>query len=170
MMKSVVAFLLVGLLVLNCSQKETEEQLRAQAQLFEKEEKFEDALKNYEKQLADYPDGKFADEALHKVAFLYYNNFHEFNKSIDSHKSLVAKYPESKFVARARFMIGYIYANDLKDFDSAREAYKEFLEKHEDSELSESVKWELEHLGKDINEQLQNIFTSDDSNGKAKVK
>jgi hypothetical protein len=49
-------------------------------------------------------------------------------------------------------MIGYIYANHVKDFDKAKEAYNSFIEKYPEHELVTSVKWEIDHLGKDISE------------------
>lgn len=168
-MKNVFLFLLISLFIFSCSQKQTEEQLRAQAQNFEKEENFEKALKTYEQLIENYPKGKFADEAQHKIAFIFYNNFHDFNKTIEAHERLIKNYPDSKYVAQARFMIGYIYANDLKDFESARKAYDEFMENHPESELVESVKWELEHLGQDIDEQLFGNLGDEESNGGAKL-
>ncbi|MFQ5825481.1 MAG: outer membrane protein assembly factor BamD [bacterium] len=160
--------LLLGLFVLSCGQKQTEEQLRTQAQNYEKEENFEEAIKTYEKQLELYPNGKIADEAQQKIAFIYYNNFHDFNKAIEAHQRLIKKYPDSKYVSQARFMIGYIYANDLKDYDKARIAYNEFLTHHPESELVASVKWELEHLGRNINDLLIGKFGDEKSNSEAK--
>ena len=49
-------------------------------------------------------------------------------------------------------MIGYRYANDIKDYDKAKKYYQEFLKKWPMHELAASVKWELDHLGKDISE------------------
>jgi hypothetical protein len=49
-------------------------------------------------------------------------------------------------------MSAFIYANDLKDIEKARAAYKSFVETYPQHELVPSVKWELEHLGQDIND------------------
>lgn len=161
---------LLSSMLMSCGEKQTEEQLRAQAQQFEKQENFKDALVAYQKQVDIYPDAKYADEAQYKTAFIYYNNLHDFQKAIEAHKKLIERYPDSKYASQARFMIGYIYANDLRDYDKARAAYKEFLEKHPESELVESVKWELDHLGQDINEQLLlNGVGSTNSNGQSKA-
>ncbi|MFQ5706432.1 MAG: tol-pal system YbgF family protein [bacterium] len=168
-MKSCLPVLLISLLFLGCADRQTEEQLQARAQAFEKEEKFENALETYQKLLKSYPDGKHADEAQYKIAFLYYNNLHNFNRALEAHQRLVEKYPESNYVSQARFMIGYIYANDLKDYDQARAAYEEFLKLYPDNELVESVKWELKHLGEDINEQLLQQFSDKKTNGGTKV-
>lgn len=153
-----------------CGEKESESAYWQRAREFEKQENFAEAIKVYEKQLIDYPQGEFAEEALHKVAFLNYNNVHDFAKAIELHRTLIDKYPQSEFVPQARFMIGYISANDLKDYEAAKVAYENFLKHHSGSELAESVKWELEHLGQDINEQLQELFGDDKSDGEATVK
>ena len=49
-------------------------------------------------------------------------------------------------------MIGYIYANVVNDPKSAKIEYSAFLEKFPTHELSPSVKFELEFLGKEIDE------------------
>ena len=54
--------------------------------------------------------------------------------------------------AQAQFMIGYIYANILNDNSQAELNYKNFLDRFPDHELAPSVQFELDHLGKDINE------------------
>lgn len=153
-----------------CGNKESETTLWEKAQEYEKQENFAEALKVYETQLREYPQGEFKEKALHKLAFLNYNNVHDFAKAIEYHRRLVRNYPESELVPQALFMIGYINANDLKDYDAAKMAYEEFLQKHSDNELAESVRWELDHLGQDVNEQLQELFGNERSNGESTVK
>lgn len=153
--------------VFGCGQKHTEEELYKMAQEYENQSNIDDAVRTYEEQVDDYPDGKYADEAIQRIAFLYYNNIHEFNKAIEYHQRLIENYPESEFAAQARFMIGFIYANNLNDYDMAQHYYNEFLEKHPKSELVESVTWELEHLGEDVNTQLDELFGNEKSNGEA---
>ncbi|MFQ5640430.1 MAG: tetratricopeptide repeat protein [bacterium] len=154
---------LFSTLFTSCGKKFTEEDLRGQARQFEQEEKYEDALKTYQEQLKRYPQGKYADETVQKIAYIYYNNLKDFHRAIEYHQKLISDYPQSKFISKARFMTGYIYANDIYDYDSAEAAYKEFLKHHPEDELVESVRWELEHLGEDINEQLKDLFTNEEA-------
>ncbi len=49
-------------------------------------------------------------------------------------------------------MIGYHYANSIGELDSAKVYYQKFIDKFPDNELVNSVKWELDHLGQDIND------------------
>ncbi|NIR47837.1 tetratricopeptide repeat protein, partial [candidate division KSB1 bacterium] len=142
----------------SCGKKQTQEELHNQAQAYEQEEDYAEALKSYKKLLENYPEGDSADVAVRKIAFLYYNNFPEYEKAIEYHRKLIEDYPESESVPQSRFMIGYIYANNLNEYDKAKEAYNEFLKHHPENELVESVKWELEHLGQDINQQLKTLF------------
>jgi outer membrane protein assembly factor BamD (BamD/ComL family) len=164
----VILILLIVFVAASCKKK-SEAELQTIAQNYEKEEKFTDAFKTYEKLIKSYPKSPNVEETLLRMAFISYNNLNDFAKAIELHKRLIQDYPESKFAVQSRFMIGYIYANDLKDYDNARTSYTEFLEKHPDSELVESVKWELEHLGKDINLQLQELFSNQKADGRAKM-
>jgi outer membrane protein assembly factor BamD (BamD/ComL family) len=49
-------------------------------------------------------------------------------------------------------MLGFINANDLKDYETAEKHYKKFLEVYPDHELSDDAQYEIETLGKDIND------------------
>ena len=158
-------FLLAALLFFSCGKKLSEAEFRQQARELEKQEKYEDALKTYLELLEAYPTARSADTTIQQIAFLYYNNLHDFEQAVKYHARLIKEFPDSKFAPQARFMVGYIYANNLKDYDMAREAYTEFLERHPDSELAESVRWELEHLGQDVNSQLNELFGQEQSNG-----
>lgn len=159
-------FLVLSVVALSaCGEKPSEEELREQAKQYEQEENYEQSIQTLERHLEEYPNGEHADEALQKLAFLNYNNLHDYNKAIEYHKRLIEEFPESKYVPQARFMIGFIYANELKDYDVARHYYMEFLDHHPDNELVESVEWEVEHLGEDINSQLSELFGDEKSNG-----
>ena len=49
-------------------------------------------------------------------------------------------------------MIGYIYANIMNDEKSAEIEYKKFLKRFPKHELAPSVEFEIEFLGKSIEE------------------
>ena len=61
-------------------------------------------------------------------------------------------YSGSSQEPHAQFMIGYIFANVLNDFESAKIEYDNFINQFPQHELVPSVKFELEYLGKNINE------------------
>ena len=52
-----------------------------------------------------------------------------------------------------------INANDLKNFEEAGKFYKKFIDKYPDHDLADDAQYELNNLGKDINElpMFQNI-------------
>ena len=49
-------------------------------------------------------------------------------------------------------MVGYIYANVINDSANALKEYNVFLEKYPDHELVDDVQFEIQWLGKDIND------------------
>jgi len=145
-------FLLLAIAYSAVAQKVSEDSLYAQAQALETKEKFTEALGAYEVLLKEYPTGKYGAEALYRMGLLYSNNLHDFRKSLEVYRRIIERYPESKFTPQAQFMIGYLHANELREYDKAREAYNTFLQKYPNHELVLSVKWELENMGKDVNE------------------
>jgi len=150
---SLILFIILGtLLIFGCGPEKTKEQLYAEALQFEKQDNFKEAVVIYEQLIKDYPRTNFADSILFKVGQMYSNNLLEFDHAIDAHKRLVKKYPDSRFSAQSLFMIGYHYANSINDTTQARKYYEKFLKEFPEHELASSVRWELDHLGQDINE------------------
>ncbi|MEE9162979.1 MAG: hypothetical protein V3U35_08425, partial [Candidatus Neomarinimicrobiota bacterium] len=47
-------------------------------------------------------------------------------------------------------MVGFVYANHLGDSSSARSAYLKFLENYPNHELIPSVRFELENMGRPV--------------------
>lgn len=147
-----MAAILVAVVMAGCGEKLTEEQLRANAVDFESREQWQGAADMYARLVKAYPKSTRADETLYRLGVLYANNLKDYQKSVEAYKLLIKKYPKSNYVIQSSFMIGYRYANDIKDLGNAKKYYQEFLNKWPNHELASSVKWELEHLGKDISE------------------
>ncbi|MDQ7065804.1 MAG: tetratricopeptide repeat protein [candidate division KSB1 bacterium] len=159
-----LAILLMLGLMFGCGKKKTESELLSEiSQLVEKEE-FSQAVKVLEEFVSRFPESPKVAEMMNKLATLYASSEKNFTRAIDTYRDIIKKYPDSRYVAQAQFMIGYIYANELKDYDMAEVEYKKFLEKYPQHELASSVKWELEHLGQDINE--IDLFMRSDDNSK----
>ena len=149
---SFAVVILLIIMVVGCGEKKTKDQLMTMAEQYEANENFLTAIKTYQKVLKKYPDSDEAVQAKYKIALIYSNNLNDFEKSVETHKELIEKYPDSKYAAQSLFMIGFINANNLHDLDTAKKYYEEFLKKYPDNELASSVKWELDNLGKDIND------------------
>lgn len=75
-----------------------------------------------------------------------------FKLAIDNFKNIVSHYPQGKRAAEASFMLGFINANDIKDYDAAKKYYEDFIKKYPKHELADDAQYELETLGKDIND------------------
>ena len=99
-----------------------------------------------------YPDHELASKGQYIIGDIYMNDLRDFNKALKEYRIVLIDYKGSKEEALAQFMIGYIYANVLKDFDKARSEYQVFLDRFPKHELFPSVKFEIDYLGKDINE------------------
>lgn len=67
-------------------------------------------------------------------------------------QKILDEYPEGTYTSKALFMVGFVNANYLKNYDKAKEYYTKFLEKYPDHDLADDAEYEIENLGKDINE------------------
>ena len=76
----------------------------------------------------------------------------KYDEAIRMYDNLIVKYPKSTYGPQAQFMIGFIYANELKDLDKAKVAYEKFLKVYPEHEMAKDARWELEHLGQDIDD------------------
>jgi len=61
-------------------------------------------------------------------------------------------YPNGEYASKAMFMVGFVNANYLKNYDKAKKYYTEFLEKYPNNELADDAKYELEHMGSDVDD------------------
>jgi outer membrane protein assembly factor BamD (BamD/ComL family) len=73
-------------------------------------------------------------------------------EAVGAYSKLLETYPNGEHTSNALFMIGFIHANYTKKFEEAEKYYNEFIEKYPDDGMVSSAKYELENLGKDINE------------------
>ena len=99
-----------------------------------------------------YPNHELASKGQYIIGDIYMNDLRDFEKALEEYRIVLNDYKGSKEEALAQFMIGYIYANVLKDLDKARSEYQVFLDQFPKHELFPSVKFEIDYLGKDINE------------------
>jgi TolA-binding protein len=92
-----------------------------------------------------------SEAEYYKLAYDQYNDG-KYDESIDNFKNLLENYPKGKNAPNAMFMIGFICANNLEKYDEAKKYYTMFMEKYPEHELYSSAKYELDNVGKDINE------------------
>jgi TolA-binding protein len=86
-----------------------------------------------------------------------------FQGAIDAYQDIVKRFPKSPQAAQCQFMVGYLYANHMKNMDMAKQAYQTFLHNYPEDALVKDAQWELDHLGKDVNEidELNKILAKD---------
>ncbi len=132
-------------------------------------DKFEDAAKTFQKLEKKYPDNELAAKSAYRLAELYMNNIQDLSKAIQVYRHVADVYPQSAYGPKSRFMAGFLLANNTSRFDEAKTEYKRFLADYADNELASAVKFELDNLGKDIDDipQLKGMVdTAPDSTGK----
>lgn len=161
--RKVVGILILSILliIVGCAKKPTKTAQGywdAAADLFQKQE-FEKCNSLYQEMVKFYPQDTLTVKALFAMADISKNNMNDLDNAISIYERITRDYPESEKTPNAKFMIGYTYANDLNDYEKARKNYNEFLEQHPNHVLVQSAKWELENLGKSIDEipQLESI-------------
>ncbi len=150
-MSKFVSVVLGLVLLVGCS-KLTDEQLWNQGVDAQKAEKLPEALRNYQQLLDDHPKSPKVPEALYAIGSICQTKQFDLYRAIRSYRRIVEEYPSHATASSAMFLIGFIYNNDLKNADSARIAYEEFLRKYPDNSMAASARFELEHLGKNPDE------------------
>ena len=159
---SKIFFLLFAVLIFSACNSKSERDLFNGAQKLVKQKKYSQAIYWYNKIVKDFPESKYAPEALFEMAKLYQGLV---VKNIDSQKSLqkavtiytkiYTEYPDSKRAEASNFMAAFILANELKDIDAAKTAYNLYIQKYPNGELVKDAKIELQNLGKSPEEILR---------------
>jgi TolA-binding protein len=145
-MKKIGVMLLLALLW-GCAAK-TDEQLYSDAVEAQKASDQDEAIETYEELLAKYPQSPRVPEALYAMGTIYQDHKKLFPEAIATYQKLVDAYPDHGTSPNALFLIGFINNNELKNTEAARTAYEAFLKKYPTSSLVSSAEFELQHLGK----------------------
>jgi TolA-binding protein len=145
--------LLISLMILTaCGVKKTPEELWNTSQAAAQEQDYNTSIKALETLVAKYPEDPLAARAQFQIGDIYMNNLAALDDALEAYQRSFELYSDTNEGVKALFMIGYLNANHLNDLDAAREAYQKFLDRYPDHELAPSVKFELENLGKTIEE------------------
>ncbi len=92
---------------------------------------------------------KKTDREYFDMGYENYNN-EKYQEALTDFKGVLEQYPESELASKAMFMVGFISANHMNDLEQAKKYYEMFIKKYPQHELVDSAKYELETLGKDI--------------------
>lgn len=156
--KTIIAFILIFIIMLpsSCGRRpDSPSDLLKQANICIEEAKYADAVKFLRNLIEKYPDDPAAAEAQYMLGDTFMAYAKDFNQAVKEYGMVVSSYPESRYAVNAQFMLGYVYANFINDFNMAKREYEKFLELYSDkadSGLVQSVRFELENLGKNLNE------------------
>ena len=83
-------------------EKIEDEALLKQAQLFEKQKKYEDAQLNYQKIITFYGNGILADDAYYALGELYRKEFNDPTKAKEQYEKIIYNYQDSYYFPEAR--------------------------------------------------------------------
>jgi len=109
----------------------------AQAADPEKSDKYKQAIENYKKYLAKYPDGKFAAECIYRIPLSTFM-LGDYQNALDGLEDYVKKYPNGDFIGDAGYRIALCY--------NAAGQYDEVLKR--------CAEWEKLHTGEVMNAEV----------------
>ena len=110
----------------------------------------EESISHLKDLLSHHENDSLSSKAQYLIGNIYMNNLRYFDTTINEYRKVIDNYAGSSQESEALFMIGYIYANILKDSAKAKNEYQTFLTRFPKHDLSPSVQFELDFLGKDI--------------------
>jgi len=156
-MKQILIYLsILSVVMTGCEGTKTADEYFTQSEVDRSAKNIKSSLENLENLIKHYPDNALAPKAQYLIGDIYMNDLRYFDAAIVAYGQVVKNYDSSSDSPKAQFMIGYIYANpqfgDVQDLEKAKESYETFLQKYPDHELAPSVQFEMDNLGKDINE------------------
>jgi tetratricopeptide (TPR) repeat protein len=73
-----------------------------------------------------------------------------YGHAISVYEEFLEKYPKHEKAPDVKFLIAFTYHNSLKEEDIAKKHYAEFIKMYPDSPLRISAEFEMENIGKDI--------------------
>ena len=159
-MKSLpLIFLSLLCLFTSCSRK-NENELFTEGKDAEEQKNFQPAVDRYEEVVSRFRESPYAESALYRAAVIYNNDLHDIPKAVDAYQRFCSLFPGSKQAATALFLSGFLLNNELHKIDSAKNAYETFLQKYPEHELAVSARFELENLGKEPGQFMQNHVAS----------
>ncbi|MFA6541319.1 MAG: tetratricopeptide repeat protein [Bacteroidota bacterium] len=137
----------------------TDEQLWLKVEAAKKNNNWDSTRQVCSRILQEYPGSTYAPWAQFGLAesFRFKNQPRE---ALDNYKIFYEKYPDMQPSAVSLFLIGYMYNNTFHLTDSAKIFYYQFLKKYPDHDLAPTVRTEIEYMGKDPAQVLQEMQRS----------
>ena len=105
---------------------------------------YDQAIAGFQKHLASYPEGAYADNAQYWLGEAYYVN-KSFAEARTAFQRVLDKYPQSRKIPDALLKLGYC-AYELKDIPAARSALKQVTAKYPDSAAARPAQQRLDKI------------------------
>jgi TolA-binding protein len=135
-----------------CGGPKTAEEAWKIAESEARNQRYEKAIQSYENLIAKYPDSPLASKSMFQIGAIYMNNTNQYDQSVGSYVRVFEDYPDSPDAVKALFMAGFVSATYSGAYEQAEGYYRQFLEKYPNHELVPAAEFELENLGKDVEE------------------
>ena len=144
--------LIVLLMLCGCDTSSSPEKLFSKANVERSQNNFKKAAKILRNLVNSDADEEILVRSNLLLAEIFYHDLKDFNQAIQEYDNFCKAFPNHKNAASSLFMQGFIYHNSLSDLQMAEKLYLKFLDEYPDHELALSVRWELDNLGKNIDE------------------
>ena len=144
--------LIVLLMLYGCDTNNSPEKLFSKANVERSQSNFKKAAKILRNLVNSDADEEILVKSNLLLAEIFYHDLKDFNQAIQEYDNFFKAFPDHKNAASSLFMQGFIYHNSLSNLQMAEKLYLKFLDEYPDHELALSVRWELDNLGKNIDE------------------
>ena len=145
--------IIIGSLIFHgCDISSSPEKLFTKANVERSQSNFKKAAKILRNLVNSDADEEILVKSNLLLAEIFYHDLKDFNQAIQEYDNFCKAFPNHKNAASSLFMQGFIYHNSLSDLQMAEKLYLKFLDEYPDHELALSVRWELDNLGKNIDE------------------
>ncbi len=104
-LKLLGVFLLLFVLVMNCSKKMSEQELYALAQEQYGKEQYEEAVSTFDKLVENYPQGQRHAEAMFMLGFISANDLKKYEEAEKYYNAFLEKYPDHDLSDDAEYEI-----------------------------------------------------------------
>lgn len=155
---SIGILVLVSILILACSNKPEQKELKGKIDLLEKElnktamqglnpKKATDMLDAYLAFVKNYPEMPECAEYLFKAAEVS-SALKKTDEAIGYYEKIGREYPQYKKLPECLFLQGFLYETQLNRIESARQKYTEFIKKYPNHTLAKDAQASIDNLGK----------------------
>ncbi len=144
--------IIVLLMLYGCDTSSSPKKLFSKANVERSQNNYKKAAKILRNLINSDADEEILVKSNLLLAEIFYHDLKDFNQAIQEYGNFCRAFPDHKNAASSLFMQGFIYHNSLSDLQMAEKLYLKFLDEYPDHELALSVRWELDNLGKNIDE------------------